>query len=80
MTPKADYKIQQDDSVLSILKVWTNSFPSKAIFVNRGKKSKHSLQLIVALALRGPNTTREIAKYVIEQSPKYQYQRPKDKD
>jgi hypothetical protein len=58
--------------------VWKNSFNSKVIFVNKGKKNKHSLQILAALALNGPSTTREIAKFVIKQSNDYPYWNPRN--
>lgn len=64
-------KSRPNEKMINNLKVWENHFPSKTIFVNKGKKSRHSLQLIAVLALNGPSTTRDMAKFVIKSSPKY---------
>ena len=73
-------KSRIDDRIISNLKEWENSFPAKTIFVNRGKKTKHSLQILASLALLGSSTTRDIAKFIIESTPQYQYSKPRDRD
>ncbi len=65
---------------VSKLRRWKNLFNSKTIFVNKGKKNVHSLQILASLAILGHSTTREMAKFVIMQSKDYPYHKPRDRD
>jgi hypothetical protein len=71
---------RSDEWSNSKLRRWENAFDSKTIFVNKGKKNIHSIQILASLALLGPSTTREISKFVITQSENYPHQKIRDID
>jgi len=79
-TNSVNKQLKNTEWDISKAKNWENSFPSKTIFINKGKKTKHSLQIIASLALLGPNTTRELAKFTIKQSKNYPYSKPRNQD
>lgn len=52
---------------------WKNEYPRRAVKQLRGKKVKHSLEIIAALAILGPSTTREMAKFTLSYSSDYSH-------
>ena len=51
---------------------WKNDFPRHIIPDLKGKKVKHSLEILASLALYGPGTTRDMAKFTLSKSTEYQ--------
>ena len=45
-----------------------------------GKRYRHTSDLLVGLAVRGPCTTRTAAKYVLENTPDYEYKPVRDRE
>lgn len=60
--------------------VWSNSYNSKSVSILKGRGARHTVEIIAALSLLGPSTTREIAKFVLSNSPSYEYKPVHDKD
>lgn len=60
---------------------WENSFPPNIVFVNKGKHNDYVLRIIASLALIDPpNTTRDLAKFLLKKSKKYPYKPIRDKE
>jgi len=50
---------------------WKNYYPRHNVNHLKGKKTKHSLEILASLAIRGPSTTREMAKFTLKESMEY---------
>jgi len=50
---------------------WKNYYPRHNVNHLKGKKTKHSLEIFASLALLGPSTTREMAKFTLKKSMEY---------
>lgn len=53
--------------------IWKTNFTRKTAPILIGKKRKHASDVIAALALLGPSTTREIARFVLSKTPDYEF-------
>ena len=68
--------------MLSFLEIlWKNHYPKRTVPILPGKGAQNYTNLMSALALNGQGTTRDFAKFVLENSPTYEYHsEPRDKE
>lgn len=57
---------------------WKNTYSKRNSVITRGKKARYSIDIIAALALLGPGTTREMAKFILSKMPEYVYEPVRD--
>jgi hypothetical protein len=57
-----------------------NHYPQFRVPEIKGKKAKHSVEILATLAIKGQMTTREIAKFVLNSTTEYDNQYPRDRD
>ena len=61
--------------------IWKNLYPEHTVSILAGKGARNYTNLMSALALNGPGTTRDLAKFVLKNSPTYEYHnKPRDKE
>lgn len=53
--------------------IWATAYPKHRVPIFMGKRYKHTADLLAGLAIKGPCTTRDIAKHVLENTPDYEY-------
>ena len=59
---------------------WKNICKKENSVILQGKKSRHLIEIMAILALNGHSTTREMAKFVLEKLPNYEYRPPRNKE
>ncbi len=59
---------------------WNNMYQKENSVILQGKKSRHLVEIMVALALNGPSTTRQMAKFTLENLPNYKYKYVRSKE
>lgn len=60
--------------------LWQTRYPKNMVPLFIGRKYKHSSDLLAGLSLKGPCTTRDVAKYVLKNTPTYEYGHVRDRD
>lgn len=58
--------------------IWTTFYSKNRVPIFVGKRYKHTMDLLAGLSVNGPCTTRDVAKYVLENTRSYEYRPVRD--